>query len=611
MQKLLFIIIFSSLFSNGITPDYGPTDYNVITSTSQGFIAINNITVWDQPIVSGTNNNTAVGYCPSSNCDIISIMYGDVCVGWSYSTEINNQIFITVNFNDQITPNISNYPYPGDFVNLNFFDTSEGIMYYGVESTQVFPLNQTTISNINIEGDGDFISDNEGCPLAYDVNFNPFASAGNCSLCENNYSFCGCTNPEASNYDPNATVNNNSCDYGYYFEHHLTNGNNLISFPGHFENSNTFNILENLTNYNENINFILGQGIGMFNTDNGWAGNLNNISPYSGYWLNTYSSINLNIIFDQGKLENCAPYENDIGNNLFSFKWGSGYAYTIDALGGEEFANENYNFILGQGVGLFNTIEGWVGNLNNLQEGQGYWINFKNSNIDFKWGFDNCENPPDIQSLGKEIIKTPEEFQFSQSTEQAFYLIHNNEFEYNENDLLLAYNENVLVGSAYFNTKISVLPVMGKDLSESTNGYCEVGDFPILKMYNSSKDEIIDLNIQLESFKNLKITELELNKIDHKINKLDEFKIESIYPNPFNPKTNIRYSIPHEGFVSISVMDISGRLLTKIYDGFKGHNSYNINWDASSFSSGTYFIKIDFKSEKLQISKTKKIVLIK
>ena len=33
-----------------------------------------------------------------------------------------------------------------------------------------------------------------------------------------------------------------------------------------------------------------------------------------------------------------------------------------------------FNFIIGQGFGLFNTHDGWTGNLTNLIEGKGYWI---------------------------------------------------------------------------------------------------------------------------------------------------------------------------------------------------------------------------------------------
>ncbi len=611
MQNLLFYVLLNLLFSNGIAPDYGPTAYNVITSTSQGFIIINNLSIRDEIAISGINNNTAQGFCPSLNCDIIAIMHGDVCVGWSYSTEINDQIYITVNFNDQITPNISNYPYPGDSVTLNFFDTSESIMYYGIASVQVFPLNQVTIQNINIQGDGEFITENEGCPLGYDLNFDPFAGSGNCSLCDIEYFFCGCTDYDAYNYNPNATINSNTCDYAFHLEHQLSNGNNLISFPGNFENSDILNIVNNFTDYNEIINFILGQGVGMFNTSDGWSGNLINISPYSGYWLNVNSSINWNITFDRGKLEKCITYEHSSGNNLLSFKLGDGYAPTLEALGGEEFATENYNFILGQGVGLFNTNMGWTGNLNYLKEGKGYWINFKNSNFDFKWGMNNCENPPDIQSLEKETNNLPEEFNFHQSTEQAIYLIHNNDFEHTDNDILLAFNNNILVGSVYFNAEVIVLPVMGYDLTEETTGYCKIGDKPKLKLYKSSTDEIIELNIELDSFDNLKISELKLTKLKYKNGLTSKFMLKSVYPNPFNSSTNINYEILENGFVSISIINLLGEKLSEINNEYKKSGEYNLICNADDLTSGIYFLRIIFKSKLNQFTKIQKIALVK
>ena len=152
---------------------------------------------------------------------------------------------------------------------------------------------------------------------------------------------------------------------------------------------------------------------------------------------------------------------------------------------------------------------------------------------------------------------------------------------------------------------------MGNDLTETTNGYCETSDRPKLKLYKSSTDEIIDLNTQLESFENLKIVELYLSNFENQNELASEFKIKSVYPNPFNPSTNISYEIPNDGLVSISVTDISGRILSEIENGFKKSGDYKLNWNASNFASGTYFIKIDFKSEQTQITKTQKVVLIK
>ena len=62
----------------------------------------------------------------------------------------------------------------------------------------------------------------------------------------------------------------------------------------------------------------------------------------------------------------------------------------------------------------------------------------------------------------------------------------------NYNDIILAYNGNVLVGSAKYNDE-TVLLIMGRDVSEQTVGFLEEGEKPQLKLYQSSTCALIDL----------------------------------------------------------------------------------------------------------------------
>ena len=86
-----------------------------------------------------------------------------------------------------------------------------------------------------------------------------------------------------------------------------------------------------------------------------------------------------------------------------------------------------------------------------------------------------------------------------------------------------------------------------------------------------------------------------------------EYKLHQNYPNPFNPVTNINFDIPKDGLVSIKVYDITGKEISTLVNQSVQAGSYNIEFDASSYSSGTYFYKItsgDF-------SDVKKMLLIK
>ncbi len=69
------------------------------------------------------------------------------------------------------------------------------------------------------------------------------------------------------------------------------------------------------------------------------------------------------------------------------------------------------------------------------------------------------------------------------------------------------------------------------------------------------------------------------------------------YPNPFNPSTNIQFSIPQSGNVKIVIYDIIGREVSKIVEKHFEKGSYIFNWNArdkygNRLSSGMYIARI-------------------
>ena len=85
------------------------------------------------------------------------------------------------------------------------------------------------------------------------------------------------------------------------------------------------------------------------------------------------------------------------------------------------------------------------------------------------------------------------------------------------------------------------------------------------------------------------------------------YTLEQNYPNPFNPATTITYSIPKESQVSLKIYDVMGREVVELVSGKQSTGSYNVEFDAASLASGTYFYKLvagDFIS-------VKKMVLLK
>ncbi|MCK9409871.1 MAG: T9SS type A sorting domain-containing protein [Bacteriovoracaceae bacterium] len=87
----------------------------------------------------------------------------------------------------------------------------------------------------------------------------------------------------------------------------------------------------------------------------------------------------------------------------------------------------------------------------------------------------------------------------------------------------------------------------------------------------------------------------------------NEFSLEQNYPNPFNPSTQLGYRIGREGLVSLKIYDLLGREIATLVNKVLQPGSYTAQWNASGFSSGVYFYKI----EAGQFVSTKKMFLVK
>ena len=73
----------------------------------------------------------------------------------------------------------------------------------------------------------------------------------------------------------------------------------------------------------------------------------------------------------------------------------------------------------------------------------------------------------------------------------------------------------------------------------------------------------------------------------------EEFALHPVYPNPFNPTTDIGFSLEYAGPVSLFVYDVTGRRIeTILHNKFQNAGSHIINWNGSQFPSGIYFIHL-------------------
>ena len=79
-----------------------------------------------------------------------------------------------------------------------------------------------------------------------------------------------------------------------------------------------------------------------------------------------------------------------------------------------------------------------------------------------------------------------------------------------------------------------------------------------------------------------------------------ELTLAQNYPNPFNPSTTIEFTLPEDGKVSLRVYDAVGReVATLINDDLKAGVWQRVTLDASKFSTGVYFSRLDFNRKQL------------
>ena len=70
------------------------------------------------------------------------------------------------------------------------------------------------------------------------------------------------------------------------------------------------------------------------------------------------------------------------------------------------------------------------------------------------------------------------------------------------------------------------------------------------------------------------------------------FKLSKVYPNPFNPTTDVTFTIPNDNYVRLSAYNINGQEVSVIHDGYQSMGEHSYTWNASDLPSGMYYIRL-------------------
>ena len=85
--------------------------------------------------------------------------------------------------------------------------------------------------------------------------------------------------------------------------------------------------------------------------------------------------------------------------------------------------------------------------------------------------------------------------------------------------------------------------------------------------------------------------------IEQRVDLPGDFLLEPAYPNPFNPSTNIRFTVRERGDVQVVLYDLTGRLLRTLHTGLvQAGETQTLRVDAAGLPSGTYVVRLEGSS---------------
>ncbi len=409
-----------------------------------------------------------------------------------------------------------------------------------------------------------------------------------------------CTDPMAVNYNPSASTDDGSCYYASRIP--IVNGWNWIS-PNVLNPDMSLNSV--FSSVDTNIVYIKDQNsFSDYYSGYGWWGSLDSIKMTSMYKLN---AVNVDTVAYLGTL--VAPGDVKIpiqsGWNWISYP-------RLDTLD----LNTALASIDGSGLYIKNQVSfsdyyelgGWWGTLNQFIPNDGYMLNaVSNDTLEY----------PIARSFRKSTDSLIEhkisdwsidvhQFEFSGSIMAS---IDDNNISIHEDDNIIYMKDDEIRGISsprqFPLNSAWVFPSMLYSNVENEEGI-------LAYYYNYELKQLVKLDNEFYFSLNMH----EGNAFEPIMFSMDSYlynelpnrtELSNIFPNPFNPNTNISFMVSEKENIHIQIYDVRGRLIHTLLNSIKDVGEYTITWDASHHPTGIYFVQFITSSEK----NTQKILLLK
>ncbi len=83
-----------------------------------------------------------------------------------------------------------------------------------------------------------------------------------------------------------------------------------------------------------------------------------------------------------------------------------------------------------------------------------------------------------------------------------------------------------------------------------------------------------------------------------------DFHLKQNFPNPFNPRTSIRYILPEKCYVNLCVYDITGKEIAVLENGYRNPGEHELFFNGNGLPSGNYILVMEsgnYRSQKIML----------
>ncbi len=133
------------------------------------------------------------------------------------------------------------------------------------------------------------------------------------------------------------------------------------------------------------------------------------------------------------------------------------------------------------------------------------------------------------------------------------------------------------------------LSVWGDDETTEMIDGLKAGEEFEIRIWNDSKESFIPKTLKYE------VDGLEILEVDHKtlpFVKPVEFKLNEAFPNPFNSSTKIAFNLPTSSLTRLTVCDLTGREVARLFDGNLVSGAHSVIFDATGLPAGLYVVRL-------------------